>query len=606
LKERAQALGLLPEDLKVEGAMSYLTRQYDAQKIRANMGNWIDTLTEGFRAQGVDQAEARDIAYQATRNVLGGERGMMDWKVMDEIVPKSGRLKERTIKLPDNVLEPYLNNDIDHLSHSYLRSLAPEVEMTERFGNRDLTPQLDKVRDEYSRLMEQARAQGDDAGMLKLDARRDADVRDLQAIRDRLYGIYGQPKDPGSFFVRAGRFLRSDNALRLLGVATVSHFPDIANVILKYGLPNTFAALGKLGTSLNAIGVARAEARRMGVGLDMTMNMTAALLGDYGSHSRFLEQRIMAKITRGFTVATLETPLITTIQSLASVLGSDGLLRTAADAAAGKLSRRTSTRLASSGIDLAMLQRIGEQAAVHGQEVNGLKFGMSDKWTDQAAAQAFESMILKDAHAMTLSPGAGDTPLYMSKELGKTILQFKSFAFAASRHVLMPIAQGVPAGDVRAMSGLLALIGAGYVTKQWLAGQPIETDNPKRLALEVLDKSNLLGWTGEAIYPAAWQMGFKDFSRWSDRDAVETLLGPSAGTVASAYERRLPARLMGSATGDNQQFNRSDLHFIRRLMPGQNLWYARRAVNGLEDSIGDLFNLPGDSNATRQAHVASP
>jgi hypothetical protein len=265
--------------------------------------------------------------------------------------------------------------------------------------------------------------------------------------------------------------------------------------------------------------------------------------------------------------------------------------------------------LASSGIDLAMLQRIGEQAAVHGQEVNGLKFGMSDKWTDQAAAQAFESMILKDAHAMTLSPGAGDTPLYMSKELGKTILQFKSFAFAASRHVLMPIAQGVPASDVRAMSGLLALIGAGYmsyVTKQWLAGQPIETDNPKRLALEVLDKSNLLGWTGEAIYPAAWQMGFKDFSRWSDRDAVETLLGPSAGTVASAYERRLPARLLGSATGDNQQFNRSDLHFIRRLMPGQNLWYARRAVNGLEDSIGDLFNLPGDSNATRQARVASP
>jgi hypothetical protein len=54
---------------------------------------------------------------------------------------------------------------------------------------------------------------------------------------------------------------------------------------------------------------------------------------------------------------------------------------------------------------------------------------------------------------------------------------------------------------------------------------------------------------------------------------------------------------MGSATGDNQQFNRSDLHFVRRLMPGQNLWYARRAVNGLEDSVGDLFNLPGKSNA---------
>jgi hypothetical protein len=197
----------------------------------------------------------------------------------------------------------------------------------------------------------------------------------------------------------------------------------------------------------------------------------------------------------------------------------------------------------------------------------------------------------------------------MSTELGKTILQFKSFAFAAARHVLLPIAQGVPAGDVRATQGLLALLATGYMsylTKQWLANQPIET-NPKRIAGEVLDKSNLAAWLGEAIYPALWQMGFKDFSRWSDRDAVETLLGPTAGTIASTYERRLLAKLRGSATDDPTvgRFTRSDLHFIRRLAPGQNLWYMRRAVNGLEDSVGDLFNLPGESNETRQALVAS-
>ncbi|MGO8854404.1 MAG: hypothetical protein ACLQO1_01650 [Steroidobacteraceae bacterium] len=599
LKVRAQALGLLPEDVKAEGAMSYLMRQYDIRKIRANMGDWLDTLTDGFKAQGVEAAEARDIAYKATRNVLGSERGTMDWKVLDDVVPKSGQMKERTIKLPDEVLEPFLTNDIDHLSHSYLRSMAPEVEMTERFGNRDLAPQIDAIKDEYSRLIERADS---DSAKQSLYSRMEADITDVSAIRDRLYGIYGQPKDPAAWGIRAMRATRSLNALRLLGGATISHFPDIANVIMKYGLPNTMRAISKLGTSLEAIKVTRAEARRMGVGLDMVMNTTAALLGDYGSHSRFLEQRLIAKTTRAFTIGTLETPLITTIQSLASALGSDGLLRTAEAAAQGSLPQQTITRLAASGIDADMLKRIATEAAAHGQEVNGLKFGMSDKWTDQGAAQAFESAILKDAHAMTLSPGAGDTPLWMSTELGKTVLQFKSFAFAASRHVLMPIAQGVPAGDVRATTGLLSLIGAGYlsyVTKQWLANQPIEVDNPQRLALEILDKSNLLGWTGEVIYPALWMMGFKDFSRWSDRDPVETLGGPSAGTIASLYSRRLPAKLLNSATDAPQPFNRSDLHFLRRLAPGQNLWYARRAVNGLEDSIGDLFDLPGESNADR-------
>lgn len=609
LKARAMKLGLLPEDVKAEGADSYLTRQYDARKIRENLGHWIDLLAEGFRAQGVDPAEARDIAHKATRNVLGSERGTMDWHVMDDIVPESGRMKERTLKLPDSLLEPYLNSDIDHLSHSYLRSMAPEVEMTERFGSRDMKDSLDSIRDEYARLMEQAKARGDNDAVTALDKRRDADIRDLSAIRDRLYGLYGQPKDPTAWFVRAGRFARSFNALRLLGAATLAHVPDIANVITRYGLPNTFAAVGKLATNWNAIQVTRAEARRLGVGLDMVMNTTASLLGDYASHSQFAEQRFMSKATRGFTIATGETPLISTIQSLASAVGQDELLRNAEKLAAGNLlPQRTFAKLASTGIDKPMLQRIAAQAAEHGQQINGLKFGMSDKWTDAAAAQAFEAAILKDAHAMTLSPGAGDTPLLMSTELGKLILQFKSFAFAASRHVLLPLSQGVAGGDPRAITGLFSLAMAGflsYAAKQKAAGQPIETENLGRLALEVADKSNLAGWTGEAIYPGIWQLGFKDYSRWSDRDATETLLGPSAGTLGSIYERRLPSKVFGNQEEKAQTFTRSDLHFLRRLAPGQNLWYFRQAVNGLEDRIGDAFDLPGTSNADRRALAAN-
>lgn len=266
--------------------------------------------------------------------------------------------------------------------------------------------------------------------------------------------------------------------------------------------------------------------------------------------SRFVEQRVAGKIARGFTIATGETPLITTIQSLASALGGDELLRSAERAAAGTLPKREATRLAAAGIDLPMLQRIGTMGTQHGEEANGLRFGHSDLWGDQKAAQAFEAAILKGAHAMSLRPGVGDIPLAMSHELGKLLLQFKSFAFAASRHVLMPIAQGVARGDVRAMSGLLSLLVTGYASywaKQRESGQPVETDNPGRIALEVLDKSNLLGWTGEAIFPGLRQLGFKDLSRWSDRDPIETLAGPTLGTLASIYERRLPARLTGNA-----------------------------------------------------------
>ena len=142
-----------------------------------------------------------------------------------------------------------------------------------------------------------------------------------------------------------------------------------------------------------------------------------------------------------------------------------------------------------------------------------------------------------------------------------------------------------------------------YVAKQKAAGQPLET-NASRLALEVLDKSNLLGWTGEVIYPGLWQAGFKDLSRWSDRDPTETLLGPTAGLVASTWEHQFPGRMANLATGGavqpNLPFRRSDLHFLRRMVPGQNLWYFRKGVNATEDAVADAFDLPGQSNSDRE------
>lgn len=602
LKERAQKLGIISHDPNIH-ADSYLMRQYNVNAIRENMGDWMQRLTKGFMDQGVEQSEAMSIAHQVSRNVQGSERGTMDWKAMDGVVPMSGRGKERTLNLPDTLLEPYLNNDIDHLSHSYLRSLAPEVEMTERFGSRDMKDQFQDISDEYARLKQKALQQGDNGKAADLDKQQTRDIRDLSAMRDRLYGIYGQPKDPAAFAVRAGRMLRSVNALRLLGAATLAHFPDLANMTMKFGLPQSFAAVAKMLTSSEAMKLTRSEAQRMGAALDMSMNVTASLLGDYASHSQFAEQRVMNRATRAFTIATGETPLITAIQATTSTLSQHEIISVARKVAAGKnVSNNVLARYASGGLDKDMLTRIAGQYEASGRKVNGLHFGMSDTWKDQNTAAAFESAVLRDAHSVTLRPGAGDTPLLMSTELGKTLLQFKSFGFAASRTVVNPLLQGLAHGDPRAAQAILALVTMGtasYVAKQTAAGQPIETD-PARLAMEVADKSNLMGWTSELAFPLLWQFGEKNLSRWGDRDPVETLLGPSAGLVAAAYERHFPSRMFGDQETANDTFRRSDLHFLRRLAPGQNLWFLRRAVNSTEDYVGDAFNLPGTSNKERE------
>lgn len=609
LKQRAMKAGLLPADVKPEGADSYLMRQYDATKIRDNMTDWIGRLRQGFMAQNLDAAEAADIAHRATRNIMGSERGTMDWKVMDDVSPQSGQLKERTLKLPDSVLEPYLNNDIDHVAHSYLRSMAPQVEMTERFGDGAMKERLSDIHDDYSRLIERTK---DDGEKSKLMGQMDNDLRDLTAVRDRLYGIYGQPKDPGSFAVRAGRMLRTVNALRMLGSATLAHFPDIANAMMRYGLGNTFAAVGKVLTSPEAFKLGLSSAKRMGAALDMSMNATASMLGDYATHSQYAEQRVGQYLARKFTILTGETPLITAVQSLTSTMAQDNLVRVAQKVAGGQaVDKNLMARIAAGGLDSDMLSRIAEQHEQFGAKVNGLNFGMSDKWTDQTAASAFESAVLRDAHSVTLRPGVGDTPLFMSTEWGKALRQFTTFGYAAQRSVVNPLLQGLAHGDPRAATALFALASMGtlsYVSKQTAAGQPIEPFDSPRFALEVLDKSNLMGWTSDLIFPSLWMAGQKNLSRWSDRDPTETIGGPVVGTLFSTYAQQLPGKFLASAglaEDDQKGVSRQDLHFMRRLMPAQNLWYARNAINHLEDAVADSFDLPGRSNADRAAETAS-
>lgn len=594
-------------DLLRGTAESYLMRQYDRAKIRADRLGWDALLREGFEKQGMTPGEAATLSYQVTRNLLGAEMGMLDYDsvAFRGTVPNSGRLQERKILLPDALLEKYLANDIDHLSHAYLKSLAPQVEVTRRFGDKDLQGLFAQITDEYHVLTTKALVEGDQVRANALTERMRADLRDMGAMRDRLYGIFGTPADPTGWFQRSGRILRSVNALRLLGSAALSEMADLGTVVLKHGLGNTMASSMKLASSIEAIRMNRGELNRMGAALDMIMNTTAMQMGDFGAHSDYAVQAALNRASRAFTMITLETPLITTMKSLAGAMAQDEILKAAERAVTGKvLSKMDRLRANQSGLGNGVLERIGREYRQHGRQVRSLRFGMSDKWADQAAAKLYEAAVAKASEGAALSPSKGDTPLWTSYEMGRAIFQFKTFGAVAVRRLMIPLAQGLAHADLRAAAGLATMVTMGsivYLSKQTASGQPIEK-NPERFALEVLNQSNLLGWTAEFFYPALWAMGSNNFSRWGDRQTWETLGGPVLGEAVDAWDLRLPAKvrgMFGAYDPADAHFTRSDIHRLRRMMPGQNLWYLRRAVNALEGKIGDAAGLPPDARSVQ-------
>ena len=59
------------------------------------------------------------------------------------------------------------------------------------------------------------------------------------------------------------------------------------------------------------------------------------------------------------------------------------------------------------------------------------------EWTDDAAKQSFGAALNKDINVTIVTPGKGDTPLFMNYELASTIVQFKKFAMAATQRMLL-------------------------------------------------------------------------------------------------------------------------------------------------------------------------
>jgi hypothetical protein len=318
----------------------------------------------------------------------------------------------------------------------------------------------------------------------------------------------------------------------------------------------------------------------MAAGLEMVMSGRALMHGDADVASTFVEQRVMRQVSDAFGMATLQTPWNTVMKSWSSVMSQDDILGLALKSAEGKpLTKVQQARMASLGLDADGLRRVADQYRAKGVDEGGLRFANSDEWDDQALAQTFESAVLREVDTAVQTVGTGETPLLYSSEWGKVLLQFKSFQMSATSRLLIPMLQHASMGDMRMLSGWVALFGTSsliYVLKQLAADQPI-TDDPTAFAKEVVDKSGMLAWGGEILFPALWQFGADDLSRWSDREPLETLLGPSAGVFSDAYKDRWPVRI---AEGD---LDEKDIHKIRRLMPFQNVFYVRRLINDLEE-----------------------
>ncbi|WOC01666.1 MULTISPECIES: hypothetical protein [unclassified Providencia] len=539
------------------------------------------------RMEPLAREEVEAAADDIINKIIGAPSGIVPSELIpDGLTKRAGFTKSRTLNIPDERIKDFLESDVNYVMENYVRQVAPEIELTAQFGRVDMDAQIKAITNDYNTLISEAKTAKERG---KLEARRDADLRDIRAMRDRLLGTYGAPKDPSSFFVRAGRIARHVNFLRLLGGMTISSLPDMARPIMQHGLRSALKPLGKMLTDISAMKIAKADLREMGIGLEYALSSRSKVIADLNdpyARRTFLE-RGLEWSSQKFGNFTLMNQYTDTMKMWTGVVTQSKILRAAQEVAAGNaLSSKEIKKLAHLGVDKNMLERIAQQYSKHGEDLDGMLTGHSHLWDDRVVRETFQAAVLKDVRTTVITPGIGDTPLMMSSELGKIVMQFKTFFFGTHNRALV---SGIQSGDASFYYGALLQISLGslvYVLKSMMAGREINAE-PANLVKEGLDWSGMMGWLGEpnnllenlsgGSYGMSAMFGGPPASRYQSRNGIGALLGPTFDLGGDI--QNITAGVM------NGEFDDREVRSVRKLLPFQNLFYLSPLLNQVEEQL---------------------
>ncbi|MBX3583665.1 MAG: hypothetical protein KF810_17400 [Rhizobiaceae bacterium] len=558
-------------------------------------------LSPQDRADYVNQI-VDDIFNQLTGRA---RQGMPSY---DMVMTARGPLKERTFNIPDELIEDFLEQDIELIARRYARVMAADVEMTRMDkrlggpGKPDLVGQVDRVRADYAQLRDNLNASDLDEpakarARLELKKMEARDLEDLGSVRDILRGQYKMDSQHTNF-ARVMNLAQSFNFMRSLGGVLASSLADAVRPPMTHGMLRYMGeGIAPLVTNLKGVKLAVADAKLMGAVTERVLQSRLATMAElndpYAQNSPF--ERFVANMANTFSKATLLPFWNDMHKSIASVLVQNRVLKNAM-LDYDKLDSGEKKYMGFVGIDAHMAERIARQFDEFGDVTGNVHVPGIERWTDDGARRAFAAAVNKDVDGVIVTKGVADVPTFAHTPGGRALLQFRTFALASHQRVLM---RGMQESQSRFFTGIVGMMAFGmaaYAFKQFESGREF-TSNPGTWVAEGLERSGIFSiafeinntWEklgGPGFFTLASLAGKtanpeadmkQPASRYANRDAFGALLGPSfqLGTDA-AQLLGIPAR----ATQGDVDLKPADINRATSMVPFYTLPYWRWFMEG--------------------------
>jgi flagellar biosynthesis GTPase FlhF len=497
----------------------------------------------------------------------------------------------RTIRAAD-----FYNRNIWDMLDNYGRQTAATVAFTKVAKARGFADETELKRfyvqgitDDY-----QFKMQGTEGKKAtQLEKAKKKDLARLNAMFEQQYGLSGKGESIlGPGFARFVSRLRQYNGQRMLGSAFLSSIADIMVAPFRQGIFNwtqdiLLPTLRGIGTKNSAFKMNKNSLKDGLFALNTEIGQIAKAFID--NNDLLIEQGWWRKIAEPavtmFYNATGINQLSDAVESMAGHISISRTLRNIAKKVEkGKISERDRIRLRNITISEESERHIYDMFKESGGVENGAYWSGHDKWNVNTAErnkafQEFTSSIATDIAHSTLRSSKSEVPAWADHLLGRILLHFKDFLFAATQKLLLSGLQKLGQREYDVILSLMAVTSMGslsYVLTSLAKDPTADIDlSPEKLLREGLDRGAVFGILMEPInifQKQGWLPG-QPVSRMTNRGMVGNFLGPEIGIIDDVANTLISPAI--KKFKGEEKYDTKDAAAILRLIPYQNLWYIR-------------------------------
>ncbi len=568
-------------------APGYFPRMYDHELLHSEEGkaSFIKEVADHYtNKMDLDEREARKLATGVHAEITQTNFRTVVEDAGDRFTADPGSAKARTFEIPDQVIEKYLLSSATMGIKHQANTFGPAIELTRRFGEASMEPQIKAMSAEYERLINEAQTS---EKKVALQAEYKQAVQDVGALRDRLLNIAGASKDPHAWDQRTIRMLKHYMVWTTMGLSAMSQMGDFLRPALTEGLDAMYRhGFGTLIDKSRATIMAMSDKERMlsGDAMELAQASHSLAMANIGDtfNSRSSWERKANKATSAYFFLNGLNHVTEYTKRWGSLIIQGNVNDAIAQWGAhinGKGAAPPEAmleKLRSLSIDGSMANRIASELGTHGIQHRSLRIANTEAWTDEGAQAAYRGALQRAIQRTVITPGALDRPTWMTTPVGSLVSQFRVFGMSSAIRTLYA---GLQDGDRQFWTGAAALVGGAVVLNeirhQMFSGNSSFSQPYLGVIADGIDRSGLLGSfmdANNAVEAATNnKLGLRPalgagrhFPVTPDR-MINSFFGPSAGAAT------LAASQLGSvASGD---FSAQTWRKMRGFVPGQNLPY---------------------------------